>query len=117
MIFNKKFDYPTSTRALIDGKRHYNITGQKLPSVTTILSATQSDEKKQSLANWRAKMGADLADKVRDVAAMRGTAMHRYHVSGGCLAITDIQGVGTFYTRLLAENAFFHFFLEDVFPF
>ena len=78
MRFNKKFDYPTSTRALIDGKRHYNITGQKLPSVTTILSATQSDEKKQSLANWRDRMGAQYADKIRDVSAMRGTAMHKY---------------------------------------
>mgnify|MGYP003677084804 CR=1 FL=1 len=78
MKFNRKFEYPTSTRALIDGKRHYNITGQKLPSVTTILSATQSDEKKQSLANWRNRMGAQYADKIRDVSAMRGTAMHKY---------------------------------------
>ena len=44
----KKFIYPTSTRALIDGKRHYDVgTNEKLPSVTTILSATQSEEKKR----------------------------------------------------------------------
>ena len=73
-----KFKYPTSTRALINGKRHYDITGQKLPSVTTILSATQSEEKKQSLANWKARMGAQYADRIRDTSAMRGTAMHRY---------------------------------------
>jgi hypothetical protein len=73
-----KFEYPTSTRALINGKRHYDITGQKLPSVTTILSATQSDEKKQSLANWRSRLGAQYADRVRDISAMRGTAMHRF---------------------------------------
>ena len=73
-----KFKYPTSTRALINGKRHYDITGQKLPSVTTILSATQSEEKKQSLANWKARMGAQYADRIRDTSAMRGTAMHRF---------------------------------------
>ena len=65
-------------RSLIDGKRHYDIGEEKLPSVTTILSATQSEEKKKSLADWRARMGAQSADRVRDIAAMRGTAMHRY---------------------------------------
>ena len=50
MIWNKKFIYPTSTRALINGKRHYdNGTNEKLPSVTTILQATQSEEKKKAL--------------------------------------------------------------------
>ena len=65
-------------RSLINGKRHYDIGEEKLPSVTTILSATQSDEKKKSLADWRARMGPQYADRVRDIAAMRGTAMHRY---------------------------------------
>ena len=65
-------------RSLIDGKRHYDIDQEKLPSVTTILSATQSEEKKKSLADWKARMGPQYADRVRDIAAMRGTAMHRY---------------------------------------
>ena len=65
-------------RSLINGKRHYDIDQEKLPSVTTILSATQSEEKKKSLADWKARMGPQYADKVRDIAAMRGTAMHRY---------------------------------------
>ena len=78
MIWNKKFTYPPSTRSLVDGKRHYDITGQKLPSVTTILSATQSEEKKKSLANWQARMGKQYADRIRDISAMRGTVMHTY---------------------------------------
>ena len=78
MIWNKKFIYPPSTRSLVDGKRHYDITGQKLPSVTTILSATQSEEKKKSLANWQARMGKQTADRIRDISAMRGTVMHTY---------------------------------------
>ena len=65
-------------RSLIGGKRHYDIDSEKLPSVTTILSATQSEEKKKSLADWRARMGVQSADRIRDVSAMRGTAMHRY---------------------------------------
>ena len=45
----KKFNYPTSTRAMIDGERVYSINDEKLPSVTTILQATQSEEKKKIL--------------------------------------------------------------------
>ena len=74
----KKYNYPKSMRSLIGGKRHYDVGEEKLPSVTTILSATQSDEKRKSLADWRARMGPQYADRVKDLAAMRGTAMHRY---------------------------------------
>jgi genome maintenance exonuclease 1 len=47
-----------------------------LPSVTAILSMTRSESEKESLEAWKTKMGADFADKVRDLAAARGTAMH-----------------------------------------
>ena len=78
MILNKKYHYPKSIRSLITDKRHYDIGDEKLPSVTTILSACQSDEKRQSLASWRARMGPQAADRVRDISAMRGTAMHKF---------------------------------------
>ena len=79
MIWNKKFNYPTSTRALINGKRHYDVgTHEKLPSVTTILQATQSEEKRKKLEEWRKRMGAQYADRVKDIAALRGTSMHTY---------------------------------------
>ena len=78
MKWNKKFTYPKTQRSLIHGSRHYDINQQMLPSVTTILSATQSEEKRQSLAAWRARIGAQGADRIRDVSAMRGTAMHTY---------------------------------------
>ena len=78
--WNKKFIYPKSQRSTIQGKRHYDIssTQTKLPSVTTILSATQSEEKRQALANWKARLGDQAADRVRDIAALRGTAMHTF---------------------------------------
>ena len=78
MKINKLYTYPKSMRSVINGGRHYDIDGDKLPSVTTILSATQSDEKKASLAAWKARMGDKAADEVRDTAAERGTAMHTY---------------------------------------
>ena len=78
MIWNKRFEYPKSQRSLIQGKRHYDIGQTMLPSVTTILSATQSEEKKKALADWKARVGAQQSDRVRDIAAMRGTAMHTY---------------------------------------
>ena len=78
MKWNKQFDYPTSTRALIDGKRHYDVgTDEKLPSVTTILQATQSAEKKESLAKWRQNVGENKAEFIKNDAAERGTIMHR----------------------------------------
>jgi hypothetical protein len=35
----------------------YDVGKDKLPSVTTILAATQSQEKQASLAAWRARVG------------------------------------------------------------
>tara|TARA_R110000824_G_scaffold134696_2_gene297758 strand:- start:784 stop:1461 length:678 start_codon:yes stop_codon:yes gene_type:complete len=65
-------------RSVVNGGRHYDIKGSKLPSVTTILSACQTDEKKASLAAWKARLGEKAADEVRDTAATRGTAMHTF---------------------------------------
>tara|TARA_R110002096_G_scaffold171768_2_gene345098 strand:+ start:1892 stop:2569 length:678 start_codon:yes stop_codon:yes gene_type:complete len=65
-------------RSVVNGGRHYDIKGSKLPSVTTILSACQTDEKKASLAAWKARLGEKAADQVRDTAATRGTAMHTF---------------------------------------
>ena len=80
-------------RTSLEGQRHYEITGEKLPSVTTILSATQSDEKKESIARWTAKVGEIEATRVKDQAASRGTNMHlhleRYIEGKGHLDLTD----------------------------
>jgi len=93
MKWNKQFEYPASMRTSIEGRRHYEITGKKLPSVTTILQATQSQEKKDSIAKWQTKVGAVQADRVRDQAASRGTNMHnhleKYILGEGHLDLTD----------------------------
>ena len=93
MKWNKKFIYPKSSRSLIEGKRHYDIDDsgqQKLPSVTTILSATQSEEKKASLAAWKARLGDTAADRVRDTAALTGHS--NAHVSGRLYSGNRAQG-------------------------
>jgi len=76
MKLNNLYQYPTSTRALIEGKRHYDVGEEKLPSVTTILAATQPEEKRASLAAWAARVGQDQATRIKDQAANRGTVMH-----------------------------------------
>ncbi len=78
MKWNKLYKYPNSTRSLIEGNRHYDVSNEILPSVTTILQATQSEEKKASLARWRNKVGENEAERIKNEAAKRGTAMHEY---------------------------------------
>ena len=95
MKWNKLYKYPTSTRSLIEGNRHYDVSNEVLPSVTTILQATQSDDKKASLAKWRQKVGENEAEKIRDEAARRGTAMHEFlemHVRGDKLLDLSSEG-------------------------
>jgi len=78
MIKNNKYRYPKTVREVIEGKRHYNIDDkEKLPSVTTILSATQSAEKREALARWRESKGEAEATRIVDQAGARGTAMHK----------------------------------------
>ena len=75
-----KYSYPKSSRAKLDGLRHYTIDGsqKKLPSVTTVLGQTQPKEKQESLERWRNKVGLREAQKITRDAAIRGTAMHKY---------------------------------------
>ena len=70
-----KYKYKDYTRN--DEKiRTYNVDGQKFPSVTTILSATQSEEKRKALCNWRQRVGQEQATRITIDAARRGTEMH-----------------------------------------
>ena len=78
MKWNKKFTYPSSTRAITNGKRYYDINNEKLPSVTSILAATEPPEKKASLERGRQKLGVDVANKITTEAAARGSKMHAF---------------------------------------
>ena len=63
---------------MISGSRMYAINEEKLPSVTSILQATQSEEKKASLANWKARVGSTEANRIKNDASNRGTSMHAF---------------------------------------
>ena len=92
LIVNK-YEYPGTVRETIEGKRHYSVGKEKLPSVTTILQATQPEEKRKKLAEWRNRVGAVKADEIKNTAATRGTAMHKIiekHILGeGYADLTD----------------------------
>jgi len=78
-LYNPKFDYQPIPRETIDGRRLYATPdGKKLPSVTTILEATKSEEKKAALQNWRNRVGHAQAQAITTEAANRGTRMHTY---------------------------------------
>ena len=71
------YPYQEFKRTSVDGKRLYqNPWGDPVPSVTTILSATQPAEKRQALANWRKRVGTEEAQRITTTAANRGTVMH-----------------------------------------
>lgn len=74
-----KYNYVPMSRVEIDGKRRYATPdGEKLPSVTTILDATKSEESKQALQNWRKRVGVQKAQEITTEAAGRGTRMHKW---------------------------------------
>jgi hypothetical protein len=91
---NNSYRYPKTQREKIEGKRHYVFDKEKLPSVTTILDATQSAEKREALAAWRASKGEEEATRIVDESAARGTAMHKilemYVLEQGYLDETNV---------------------------
>jgi genome maintenance exonuclease 1 len=79
MYIPNKYNYVPMSRVEIDGKRRYATPdGEKLPSVTTILDATKSEESKQALQNWRKRVGTVQAQAITTEAAGRGTRMHKW---------------------------------------
>ena len=76
MKLNTKFNYPKSIRAYHNGQRLYDIDNEKLPSVTTILSETASEEKKASLARWRQSVGQKQSEIITREASSRGSKLH-----------------------------------------
>ena len=77
MKLKNSYKYPRTVREMVEGQRHYILNKEKLPSVTTVLSATQSAEKRESLAKWRERVGEAEATRIVDSAGARGTAMHK----------------------------------------
>ena len=78
-MYNPKFNYQSIPRVVLDGKRFYATPdGKNLPSVTTILDKTKSQDKIDSLNRWRKSVGVEKAQQITTEAANRGTRMHTY---------------------------------------
>ena len=74
-----KFQYATIARIdTPNGRRYATPNGEKLPSVTTILDATKSEESKKALQEWRKRVGPAKAQEITTEAAGRGTRMHKW---------------------------------------
>jgi hypothetical protein len=74
---NDKYNYLTG-KQITDpesGTRVYEIVGNRLPSVTTILGKTKDQE---FLKKWKAKVGEAKAEEIKNLSSRRGTAMHKY---------------------------------------
>ena len=113
MLWNgkPKFNYIRVPRKTTKEKRTYDAEGQDLPSVTTILSATKSEESKAKLAAWRQREGEKKADQIRDDAAARGTIMHRilegYVKNEGHMDLSDLgQEAGTMAQNIIDAGLF-----------
>ena len=74
------------------GKRVYEISSYRLPSVTTILGATKNQD---FIKKWKAKVGEQEADRIKNHSSNRGTAMHKFlehYVLG--TGYIDLTGIG-----------------------
>ena len=71
-----RYNYTSLKRQdLPEGRRYVNEVGDKLPSVTTILSHGKD---KSGLIEWTNRVGKEEAERIRDSAAKVGTAMHSF---------------------------------------
>jgi genome maintenance exonuclease 1 len=78
-MIKSPYNYHELKRKSVDGKRLYSTPdGAAVPSVTTILDRTKSEEKKQALLNWKRRVGEKKAQEIVTEAAGRGTRMHKW---------------------------------------
>ena len=110
MKWNKLYKYPDSTRSTVEIFRTYDVNDEKLPSVSTILSATKSQEAIDSINRWKLKVGEEQATRIKDQAAARGTNMHLHlerHITGeGHLDLTEEGKVAKAMADTIIANGF-----------
>ena len=75
---NNKFAYPKSMRSIYKGSRHYDVGGDKYPSVTNILAETKSQEDKDAINKWKKDIGFKEAAIISKQSSERGTTLHQY---------------------------------------
>jgi len=89
---NKKYNYVQVSRSEDHGSRTYDVGGTKLPSVTTILAQTKDQS---YLDRWKAKVGHEEAERIKNLSSKRGTSMHKFiekHITG--VGYDDLTEIG-----------------------
>ena len=89
---NKKYNYVRVSRSETHGSRTYDVDGTKLPSVTTILANTKYTA---YLDRWKAKVGHEEAERIKNHSSKRGTSMHKFiekHITGA--GYDDLTEIG-----------------------
>ena len=89
---NNTYKYANVTRSTEQGSRTYDVDGAKLPSVTTILDKTKD---KTYLDRWKAKVGHEEAERIKNHSSKRGTSMHKFiekHITGA--GYDDLTEIG-----------------------
>ena len=72
---NDRYNYVPVPRSDDRGARTYDVNGSKLPSVTTILARTKDQG---FIRRWKAKVGEEQAEAIKNLASKRGTSMHKF---------------------------------------
>ena len=87
-----KYSYVQVSRSEAHGSRTYDVSGTKLPSVTTILAQTKDQT---YLDRWKAKVGYEEAERIKNLSSKRGTSMHKFiekHITGA--GYDDLTEIG-----------------------
>ena len=87
-----KYNYVHVSRSTDQGSRTYDVSGTKLPSVTTILAQTKDQT---YLDRWKAKVGYEEAERIKNLSSKRGTSMHKFiekHITGA--GYDDLTEIG-----------------------
>jgi genome maintenance exonuclease 1 len=78
-MIKSPYEYQTLERVTNQNQRFYlSPAREKLPSVTTILSATKPLADREALQRWRRSVGEKRATEITTEAASRGTRMHKF---------------------------------------
>ena len=89
---SEKYNYVRVSRSETHGSRTYDVSGTKLPSVTTILAQTKDQT---YLDKWKAKVGYEEAERIKNLSSKRGTSMHKFiekHITGA--GYDDLTEIG-----------------------
>ena len=87
-----KYNYVDGRQINEDSGRLYDVAGYRLPSVTSILSRTKDQG---FLDRWKAKVGYEEAERIKNLSSKRGTSMHKFiekHISGA--GYDDLTEIG-----------------------